>query len=1265
MSSDHNEGSQIPPVLPNQEADKKAEGSIPPAPLTRTKENRSPSDDRSESSLAASKNVVILDPKGTDSDNDAIEANGASGHNNLTVVDSVEATSVTTNDTAASDAAKMKEERKKEKEKKKEQEMLKKYIAEQEAKQRVIGYSKGGRWLKNSVKIGEGGYKFVYRGYDRQDAKNVAWCEFKHEHVDTKEKRQIMFRETEIMLKLNHPNIVQCYDVFREWISEETVDNPIDEKGLIIVQELMSEGTLKQMIKKNFVNGECILKFQLIVRWWHQILDALRYLHVHCEEPIIHRDLKSENCFLYGTSNDDYINVKIGDFGLATQVGSSGRKTMLGTVGFMAPEIFDEMYDEKVDIYAFGMLMLEVMTNRTPYDECATLIDAAAKTMSGHGPEIMHLINNPNISVVISACIHPLACFRPTAEELFCHPLFQPKVMPVEVEPNYEPGADRAEVLERFVKSLANTETRNPRFNLRLRFRDRKMLQELGLDDGESLEFDLDIYKAEDQDIPDLISNLRRDYEDKLSRAFENPKITDRKVITNSLDRLFNSIRMQMQFLVKCLLGRRWKDILDSLTTTEKAAAVKSKQEGPEGGNPDSSSDSDTQLHPVYPADGCSNFEIIAKCKSKWSKAKRMLDREIITYRRAAALGQEGPLPITGEAQSIGKSLAATAQPGLTVVNTAEGIAPLETQSAEGVDDGSYVTPTTSTVYISAGSGQQAIGDDDNFALAGIPMPYCMAVCDAFTWPEQLDDTVVQLHFNIADPDHQQIQPGSPTTFTPHPTPIQPRGQVTQSQGGSGGVVRPSAQQQQQTNQQSFSTVGQVMQGSAPVLAAAGAANVTAPQAAVGMHPGVLQGLQPNTAASSFPLLTTVSSGVNVSSVDQQQSTSVNASFNYLPHQQTTAGQQVQQQPVANYAVNNGPLNYNPQQATRIGDELLNEREETSDTEVIGQTEGVTNYATLPALHHTTNHQFFSIASSPTLIAKVMRSKGRLSESSWRHLVPPLSHAASATSLAYGSLHRRKNPIHSHSHQQQHHHHPRAVFGSPRLLNTTSVGVFRASVFWGYESCLVATSPDYVWTESTPAEQLQHQPQPTGQTHQPPQQQQMFAPTQIQPAGVVQQQQPTQTVGGAKPKRKISQAKPQTSPLRYIIRITHIERESEGCDIPGTLRPTFHLEMPDVMNPKSELWKLSFRCNLSDTTDDIKLIVEKPAVTREKKGWPLKEKKEGNNHTARLKRKVGKNTDWTIETHLSVELLGESLTLKQLERMDSSVLRALMSDAVL
>ncbi|OON17090.1 hypothetical protein X801_07075 [Opisthorchis viverrini] len=51
--------------------------------------------------------------------------------------------------------------------------------SEQEAKQRVSAKSKCGRWIKHNLKIGEGGYKFVYRGYDTVEARNVAWCEFK------------------------------------------------------------------------------------------------------------------------------------------------------------------------------------------------------------------------------------------------------------------------------------------------------------------------------------------------------------------------------------------------------------------------------------------------------------------------------------------------------------------------------------------------------------------------------------------------------------------------------------------------------------------------------------------------------------------------------------------------------------------------------------------------------------------------------------------------------------------------------------------------------------------------------------------------------------------------------------------------------------------------------------------------------------------------------------------------------------------------------
>ncbi|CAL8072082.1 unnamed protein product [Calicophoron daubneyi] len=571
----------------------------------------------------------------------------------------------------SADRKKTKEERKKEREKKKEEEMLKKYQAEQEAKQKIAAKSKCGRWIKHNLKIGEGGYKFVYRGYDTAEAKNVAWCEFKREHVDTKEKRQAMFKETEIMLKMNHPHIVRCFDVFREWIDMEDPNNQIDEKGVVIIQELMGEGTLKSVIRKNFVDGQCILKFPLITRWWHQILDALRYMHHKIQPPILHRDLKADNCFLYGASDEEYLNVKVGDFGLATHVNNSGRKTMLGTLGFMAPEIFDEKYDEKVDIYAFGMLMLEVMTNRTPYDECDTVLQVAAKTMSGQGPDIMDKITNPTLREVISACIQPLSCFRPTAEELYFHPLFQryqeaddswPKTLPVEVEPNYDNATDRAEVLDRFIRSLENPDTRNPNFNLRLRFRDKKMLQELGLDDGESLEFDLDIYKAEDQDIPDLIHNLRLGYEDKLWRVFENPKQPDKKIVSSHLDKLFSSIRLQMQFLVKVLLGKRWKAILESMVDEHR---TRKKQDSPSNLNDDDESDTDAREP--------SSFTIIGKYKSKWIRAKKLLEKEIQAYRNAtSSVSTNGSAPplSTSEAPS------GTASAGLVKTNAA---APAET----------------------------------------------------------------------------------------------------------------------------------------------------------------------------------------------------------------------------------------------------------------------------------------------------------------------------------------------------------------------------------------------------------------------------------------------------------------------------------------------------------------------------------------------------------------------------------------------------------
>lgn len=87
----------------------------------------------------------------------------------------------------------------------------------------------------------------------------------------------------------------------------------------------------------------------------------------------------------------------------------------------------------------------------------------------------------------------------------------------------------------------------------------------------------------------------RRDYEDKLIRAFAGPKLTDSKIASNNVDKLFTRIRMQMQYLVKCLLGRRWKDILDTLVSSDPPLDKEGKSA--DGSSPDDSDHKFSELN--------------------------------------------------------------------------------------------------------------------------------------------------------------------------------------------------------------------------------------------------------------------------------------------------------------------------------------------------------------------------------------------------------------------------------------------------------------------------------------------------------------------------------------------------------------------------------------------------------------------------------------------------------------------------------------------
>eukprot|EP00062_Callorhinchus_milii_P011991 gi/632958560/ref/XP_007895106.1/ PREDICTED: serine/threonine-protein kinase WNK4 [Callorhinchus milii] len=162
------------------------------------------------------------------------------------------------------------------------------------------------------------------------------------------------------------------------------------------------------------------MKNKVLQRWSRQILKGLHFLHTR-SPPIIHRDLKCDNIFITGPTG----SVKIGDLGLATLKSASFAKSVIGTPEFMAPEMYEEKYDEAVDVYAFGMCLLEMATSEYPYSECQNAAQIYRKVTSGVKPSSFHKVNVPELKEIIEGCIRQNNDKRYTIQELLDHAFFQ------------------------------------------------------------------------------------------------------------------------------------------------------------------------------------------------------------------------------------------------------------------------------------------------------------------------------------------------------------------------------------------------------------------------------------------------------------------------------------------------------------------------------------------------------------------------------------------------------------------------------------------------------------------------------------------------------------------------------------------------------------------------------------------------------------------------------------------------------------------------
>jgi calcium-dependent protein kinase len=149
-----------------------------------------------------------------------------------------------------------------------------------------------------------------------------------------------LMREVNLMIKLDHPNIIKLYEVYE------------NEKNIYLIMELCTGGELFDRIVDN-TEKEIQFTEKQAAEIFKQMMSAINYCH---KNGIVHRDLKPEN-LLYLTK-DENSPIKVIDFGMSKRFDSKHfMSEKVGTAYYISPEVLQGKYDEKCDIWSAGVIL--------------------------------------------------------------------------------------------------------------------------------------------------------------------------------------------------------------------------------------------------------------------------------------------------------------------------------------------------------------------------------------------------------------------------------------------------------------------------------------------------------------------------------------------------------------------------------------------------------------------------------------------------------------------------------------------------------------------------------------------------------------------------------------------------------------------------------------------------------------------------------------------------------------------------------------------
>ena len=198
--------------------------------------------------------------------------------------------------------------------------------------------------------IGHGGMSVVYLALNERANKTWAVKEVRKDGGnDTTVVSQNLVAETEMLKKLDHPNLPSIIDVIDK------------DDSFIIVMDYIEGNSLQDLIDTDGPQHP-----EKVIEWAKQLCDVLGYLHSR-RPPIIYRDMKPANVMLRPTGD-----VTLIDFGTAREYkyANQADTTYLGTRGYAAPEQFGGrgQTDARTDIYTLGATMYHLITGYSPAD---------------------------------------------------------------------------------------------------------------------------------------------------------------------------------------------------------------------------------------------------------------------------------------------------------------------------------------------------------------------------------------------------------------------------------------------------------------------------------------------------------------------------------------------------------------------------------------------------------------------------------------------------------------------------------------------------------------------------------------------------------------------------------------------------------------------------------------------------------------------------------------------------------------------------------